>query len=258
MEINGSNALNANNYRKISMHKNINVLAPNKNSKFQTNHSFTKSLRGKTDEEKREEVIRYFLRNHKISMVYEDNKDILIESVSGVQLIISKINSLSNQIIKEIIEKYSVDRMEEYATADVEFYWFVNRSSDYCNERGYFTGIVESFQRDLNGLPRNMDGKMCLVMDIATNGKSDEPRKRNISPSENDFLKRMLEDMHNIKFDSYSNDLFRENIIFSCEINDKKVKLVVPRCLWSFANAIDEKQKKEDNCKKLQFKMEGF
>ena len=41
MEINGSNALNANNYRKISMHKNINVLAPNKNSKFQTNHSFT-------------------------------------------------------------------------------------------------------------------------------------------------------------------------------------------------------------------------
>ena len=258
MEINGSNALNANNYKKISINKNINVLAPSKNSKFQTNHSFTKSLRGKTDDEKKEEIIRYFLRNHKISMVYEDTKDVLIESVSGIKLIISKINPLSKEILKEIIDKYNADRMEEYANADVEFYWFVNRSSDYFNERGYFTGIVDSFQRELNGLPRDFDGKVCMVMDIATKGQEDEPRKRNLSPSENDFLQRMLEDMHNIKFDSYSNDLFRENIIFSCEINDKRVHLVVPRCLWSFANAIDEKQKKEDNCKKLQFKMEGF
>ena len=91
MEINGSNALNANNYKKISINKNVNVLAPSKNSKFQTNHSFTKSLRGKTDDEKKEEIIRYFLRNHKISMVYEDTKDVLIESVSGIKLLSARL-----------------------------------------------------------------------------------------------------------------------------------------------------------------------
>ncbi len=264
MKIIGASALNANNYMKISIYSNINVLSSNTNGKIKTSEDFTKSLRGKTPQEKQEEVIRYFLRNHKIKMVYEDFEDYYIESESGIELIVSKSNKLSNKILSEIIQKYNIDRMEEYVKEDVSFYWFMNRSSKYCNERGYITGIVDGFQRDINGLPKEFDGKRCMIMDIGMsyNTENAESVSYHICPGEQVFLDRMLEDMKDITFCGYSNDLFRNNIIFKCTIDGKERFLVVPRELARFANKIDEKMNSDINKKeesmKLQYKMEGF
>ena len=221
---------------------------------------FTKSLKGKTEAEKQEEVIRYFLRNHKITMVYEDEEDYYIQSKSGIELSISKSNKLSNEILSEIIQKYSIDRMEEYANEDVSFYWFMNRSSKYCNERGYLTGTVDSFQRDINGLPEEFDDNRCMVMDIGMgyNSENGEYISYRVCPSEKVFLDRMLEDMSDISFYGFSNDLFRNNAIFSCKIDGKERFLVIPRELWSFALKIEEKIKEKEENMKLQYKMEGF
>jgi hypothetical protein len=260
MKIIGASALNANDYKKISMHKNVNILGSSIKGRIKASEDFTKSLKNKTEAEKQEEVIRYFLRNHKITMVYEDVEDFYIKSESGIELSISKSNKLSNEILREIIQKYNIDRMEEYVDEDVSFYWFMNRSSKYCNERGYLTGTVDSFQRDINGLPEEFDDKRCMVFDIGMgyNTENGEYISYRVSPSEKVFLDRMLEDMSDISFYGYSNDLFRHNAIFKCKIDDKERFLVVPRELAGFANKIDEKMKKKEDSMKLQYKMEGF
>ncbi len=260
MKILGASALNANNYRKISIHSNINVLGSSDKSKLKTNEDFTKSLRSKTEAEKQEEVIRYFLRNHKITMVYEDVEEYYIKSESGIELSISKSKNLSKEILGEIIQKYNIDRMEEYASKDVLFYWFMNRSSKYCNERGYLTGTVDSFQRDINGLPEEFDDNRCMVIDIGMgyNSENGEYISYRACPSEKVFLNRMLEDMSDISFYGYSNDLFRHNAIFRCKIDGKDRFLVVPRELAGFANKIDDRMKEKEESMKLQYKMEGF
>ena len=260
MKIIGASALNANDYKKISIHKNINVLGSSVVGRIKPSEVFTKSLKGKTEAEKQEEVIRYFLRNHKITMVYEDEDDYYIQSKSGIELSISKSNKLSNEILGEIVQKYSIDRIEEYDKEDVSFYWFMNRSSKYCNERGYLTGTVDSFQRDINGLPEEFDDNRCMVMDIGMgyNTENGEYISYRVSPSEKVFLDRMLEDMSDISFYGFSNDLFRNNAIFSCKINGKERFLVIPRELWSFALKIEEKIKEKEESMKLQYKMEGF
>jgi len=260
MKIIGASALNANNYKKISMHKNINVLGSSVTGKIKTSEDFTKSLKNKTPQEKQEEVIRYFLRNHKIIMVYEDVEDFYIQSESGIDLSISKSNKLSDEILREIVQKYNIDRMEEYASEDVSFYWFMNRSSKYCNERGYLTGMVNCFQRDINGLPEEFDDSRCMVMDIGMkyNTENGECINYRVSPGDKAFLDRMLEDMNDISFYGYSNDLFRNNAIFKCKIDGKERFLVVPRELWEFSYELEEKMKEKEDCKKLQYKMEGF
>ena len=100
MKINGVNALNANDYRKISIHKNINVLGSSSTDKLKVSDDFTKSLKGKPDDEKIEEVVRYFLRNHKIAMLYESRYEFIIQSQSGIDLVIEKRHTLSRELIK--------------------------------------------------------------------------------------------------------------------------------------------------------------
>ena len=61
-----------------------------------------------------------------------------------------------------------------------------------------------------------------------------------------------------ISFYGFSNDLFRNNAIFSCKINGKERFLVIPRELAEFANKIDDRMKEKEESMKLQYKMEGF
>ena len=78
MQIINSGKLNANNYSEISIDKNINVFGPKPKAQLRVSDELTKTLKGKPDQEKQEEIIRYFLRNHKISRVYEDKYEITI------------------------------------------------------------------------------------------------------------------------------------------------------------------------------------
>ena len=264
MKILGMSALNSNNYRKISMYKNINVLGSNNKENLEVSDRFNKSLKGKSDIEKRDDIVRYFLRNHQISLLYEDEKDIIIQSKDGVELIIDRGQSLSKNVLKEAINKYNSDKMESYATNEVDFYWMMSDYGFSSVSMGYLFGVVDDFHREMKGLPEEFSNKKCMIMDIGLRKKYINGRTLSIDidSREKDFFNRMLLDIENVEFYGYSNDYFRNLAIYKCIINEKEVFIVIPRELSLFSYLIDEKIKNDrkdiDSYKKLQYKMEGF
>ena len=264
MKILGARALNANNYSKISLYKNINVLGPSYKGKLKVSDEFTKSLKGKTDKEKRDEVTRYFLRNHYISMLFQDCEDIGICSKDGVELFISRSQELSKEVLNEAISKYEYDRMKAYAESDVDFYWMMTDYGFDTVGMGYHVGQVDDFKRELEGLPEILSNKKCMVLDIGVRKKYEDRELKlfEINPIEKKFFARMLEDIEEASFYCYSNDLFKNKAIYKCRINGKEVFLVIPRELAEFSYDLDEKISSEVeekvNCMLLQYKMEGF
>ena len=264
MKILGVSALNANNYSKISMHKNINVLGSSDKGKLEVSDKFNKSLKGKSDLEKRDEILRYFLRNHQISTIYEDTHDIVIQSKDGVELIIDRSQTLSKDVLREATNKYNSDKMETYAKSDVDYYWLMSDYGFDTIHMGYSVGVVDDFHREINGLPEELSGKNCMIMDIGLRKKYKEGELviTDISSSEKVFFNRILQDIEKAEFYGYSEDYYRSLAIYKCVINGKEVLVVIPRELSLFSYLIDEKinsDKKEiENCKKLQYKMEGF
>lgn len=264
MKILGTSALNANNYRKISMYKNINVLGSSNTTNLKVSESLSKLLKGKTDQEKRDEVLRYFLRNHHISTIYEDSHDIVIQSKNGVELIIGRSQKLSEEVLVEALNKYDVDRMQTYAESDVDFYWMMSDYDFDSTHMGYAVGVVDDFHRELKGLPEELSKKRSMIIDIGLTKQYEKGELKNIriNPREKVFFEKMLSDISDAVFYCYSNDLFKNLLIYKCTINGKAKFLVIPRELGEFAYALDEKIEKErkekNDCMRLQYKMEGF
>ena len=208
MKILGARALNANNYSKISLYKNINVLGSSYKGNLKVSDEFTKSLKGKTDKEKRDEVTRYFLRNHDISMLFQDCEDIAICSKDGVELFISRNQELSKEVLNEAISKYEYDRMKAYAESDVDFYWMMTDYGFDTVGMGYHVGQVDDFKRELEGLPKILSNKKCMVLDIGVRKKYEDRELKlfEINPIEKKFFARMLEDIEEASFYCNSND----------------------------------------------------
>jgi len=260
MKILGTSELNANNYKKISMHKNINVLGTSNKDNIKVSESFSKSLKGKTDQEKRDEVVKYFLRNHHISAVYEDSHDIVIQSKDGVDLIINRGQTLSKEVLIDALNKYDSDRMQTYADSDVDYYWFMSDYGFDTKRMGYSVGVVEDFYRELEGLPEVLSNKKGMLIDIGLTKKYEnrELKVVDVGSREKVFFDKFLSDISDVSFYCYSNDLYRNSAVYKCTMNEKERFLVIPRELWMFGSKVDERINNKEKNIKLQFKMDGF
>lgn len=262
MKINGARELNANNYRAISIHKNINVFGTSYKDRIRVSEPITKGLKGKNDDEKIEEVIRYFLRNHKIAMLYESRHEFIIQSQSGIDLVVDKRHTLSRELIKEMLDKYSIDRMEAYRESDVDFYWIMSKSLLNSTTMDYSVGTVKPIQITTKGLPTIFMDKECMVIDIGLSYhyEDKELKEIKINSRDNAFLKRMLTDIESASFyTDVPDEGFR---IYKCRKDDKDVYLVIDKEIWQFIYELDEKieNDKEERikCKRLQCRMEEF
>lgn len=137
MIVRNQRLLNEGNYNRIHIGDNINVYGKNSNLDTILTTKFTESLKGLSDKEKKEEVIKYFLRNNMICTItksfekpeYADNigwitkEYLIIKTLSGKTLKISKNDEvLTEDLLKEIYLKYELDRIDYFNNNDFEVY----------------------------------------------------------------------------------------------------------------------------------------
>ena len=120
MDIKNAKSLNANTYDVISVGKNVSVnqkrnswgyTPMNDNLTYNpVGEKFTSTLKGLSHEEKINEIIRYFLRSNIICSIstegYNGKLYTVIKGLEDRSLRISKIHKLSDDILKEIYQKY--------------------------------------------------------------------------------------------------------------------------------------------------------
>ena len=262
MKIIGAKELNANNYRAISIHKNINVFGSSLKDGIMTSEPLTKTLKGKSDQEKMEEGIRYFIRNHTISMLYEDKHEVSIISTGDVELRINRNHNLSKELIREIKEKFYMDRMEVYDKSDVDFYWIVSNSFSSSQTMSYGVGTLKDIVWSTKGLPSVLRDRKCMEINVGKRYRYEDEELKEITmnPNDNEFFGRILSDMDTTSF--YGNPLYSDACIYKCKKDDKDIYLVIDKEVWHFIYDIDEKinSDKEERikCKKLQYRMEEF
>lgn len=262
MRINGANILNSNNYKAISIHKNVNVLGTSYKNNLKVSKPLTTSLKGKKDQEKLEEIIRYFLRNHKIVMLHENRNEFIIQSQSGIDLVVDKRHTLSKELIKEILDKYSIDRMDSYVSSDVDFYWIISTSLVNSTTMDYSVGTIKPIQIMTKGLSNILKDKECMVIDIGLSYHYDVSELKEIKINSRDkaFLKRMLSDIETASF--YTTTVYSDSSVYKCRKGNKDVYLVIDKEISEFIVDIDEKisSDKEEKVKRknLQYRMEEF
>lgn len=255
MNIDNAKSLNANTYDFISVCKNINVhqirdVWGNKVKKGSVplnaiGDKFTSTLRGLTDEEKVNEIIRYFLRNNTICEIedYYYSDYFIIKALGDRILKISKLHILSKEILDEIYFKYYTDRGKIIDTSCDNYIFGV---SNWCSCERMIPGDYDFM------IPCTMHNQEC--MDICF--KDDEG---DISDIDKRFFSQIM------------SDLIGED---GCRIIDYKNYYVIYRkdgrkIQIYFFNGATKYMKdvmknyvrdiKEDNKEKsLQKKMEGF
>ena len=145
MNIKNSRSLNANTYDFISIGKTVNVNQIKNNWGITTKkdnllynlvgNRFTTSLNGLSDEEKINEIIRYFLRNNIICSVstegYNGEVYTVIKGLEDRSLRISKTHKLSEDILREIYQKYNLDRGKIIENSSKQNYIF--GCADWCS-----------------------------------------------------------------------------------------------------------------------------
>ena len=250
MRINGANVLNSNNYTKISIMDNINIHGNYYKNAIKVSEPLTKSLKGKSDQFKIEEIIRYFLRSHKIAMIYEGPQEVVIKSIDDIELRISRKHALSKELIKEIKEKFYIDRMDAYANSDVDFYWVAENIGFGYKKVDYSVGIIDEFHRMLQGLPTALSNNKCIAFGFYNH----------LSDYDKQFLNRILSDMEEIRYYASTRDCFSS--VYKMKKDGKEVYLVVGKELWPFIYDTDKKveslKEEKAKCKRLQYRMEEF
>ena len=262
MKINGANILNANNYRAISIHKNINVFGCSSNNGIMTSKPLTKTLKGKSEEYKIEEIIRYFLRNHTIAMLYEDKNEVSLISTDNVELIISRNHLLSKELIREIKEKFYIDRMQTYDKSDVDFYWITSNSYATSQELSYGVGTLKDIIWMTKKFPTVLKDKKLMEINVGRQFKITDEGYVSI-PMNNrnkEFLDRILSDIEDVYF--YTNVSNEPLCIYKCKKDGKDIYLVIDKEVWRFINSLNDKiecdKEEKIKCKKLQYRMEEF
>ena len=257
MNINGAGALNANKYKSISIGKHVNVKGQASKDNLVVSDVFTKSLKGMSDQEKREEILKYFIRNHTITLIKEDEKNIVFRSECGIEFTLNRYSTVSNNVLREVLDKYNRDRMETYAKSDVDFYWFRSlspKSMEYSVE-----GISE-YENAFHNFPEefiDMTGMKIYAREVEY--KKDEKVITDVHPNEIEFFKKLLDDCEDITFyrDMWKFGFFDKRI-FKCIRNGRVIYVVIDIYANTYLNIISEYIKEERDCMRLQYKMEGF
>lgn len=168
MDIKNTKSLNANTYNFISICRNVNV---NQTRDTWANRNifgnaptelvgkrFTSTLKGLSDEEKMNEIIRYFLRNNTIyeiiDEVYSAELYTVIKGLGGRSLRISERHTLSDEILKEIYFKYYIDRGKMIDTDTCDNYIF--GVTDWCR-------CEKTIPKDYDfTIPSTMRNRSCI------------------------------------------------------------------------------------------------
>jgi len=194
MDSSSTRKLDVNEYSSIAIKDDIYVYG--KSIDYETITSgkpFSNYLVDMSYKEKANEVIRYFLRNNSISgityeKVYRDYPHSLvmdsymnIESISNKKLKILD-NNLNDEIIKEIYDKYYLDRFNNYFNSDADCIEIC-----FSNSSSYYTFMEPSFSKY-----EAFKGKKIMHFNLLR-----EHDKLNVE--EEYFLKRVLEDISDIK-----------------------------------------------------------
>ena len=201
MEIKNTKSLNANTYDFISIGKCVSVnQAKNTwgNKKINDNlpfnpvgTRFTSTLKGLTEEEKMNEIIRYFLRSNTIYEiiyeVYNATGYTVIKALGDRSLRISESHTLSKEIMHEIYQKYYLDRgkiIQESKCDNIIFGCASWSSTEVFTPRHYYM------------IPPLMHDKECLqiTFEINGNGEISDNDKRVF----NQVLDEIMMDVYNI------------------------------------------------------------
>ena len=259
MDIKNAKSLNANTYDVISVGKNVSVnqkrnswgyTPMNDNLTYNpVGEKFTSTLKGLSHEEKINEIIRYFLRSNIICSIstegYNGELYTVIKGLEDRSLRISKIHKLSDDILKEIYQKYNLDRGKIIEEASSQNYIF--GCADWCS-----TKILHP--RDFFFmLPLSMHDRKCvdITFKLDENGDITDGDKRVF----NQILEEIMTDVSYIS-DCYSDYYFirkKDDSISQLFLFDGCSKYmidVVKEYVKNIRNQIKEKS--------LQKKMEGF
>lgn len=258
MDIKNRKYLDANTYDSISICKNINVSqvrndwANGETCKVPVEHvgnRFTQEIKNLTDEEKVNEIIRYFLRNNTIyEVINECHSSIMytvIKALGDRSLRISERHTLSKETLDEIYFKYYIDRGKIIDTSSCDNYIFGVSSWCSCEKmipRDYFFMI-----------PCTMHNQEC--MDICF--KDDEG---DISDIDKRFFNQIISDL--IGEDGYKiTDCYTDYYVIYRK-DGRKIQIFFFNSAIKYMKDVMKnyvKDMKEENKEKsLQKKMEGF
>lgn len=124
----GKKHLNSNMYKKIRITEKNNEIVINttpderfaKIEKLKLSTPYITDVIGQlSEEEKVEEIVKYFLRNNVICELIQKSDSIVVGSTSGTQLVICLSKKFSN-ILNIIIEKYEIDRLKFLNQSDIK------------------------------------------------------------------------------------------------------------------------------------------
>ena len=186
MDIKNAKSLNANTYDFISIGKCISVNQVkntwgnkniNDNLTFNpVGEKFTSTLKGLTDEEKMNEIIRYFLRTNRVyEIIYEVYNAIgytVIKALGDRSLRIAEMHKLSEDILGEIYQKYYLDRgkiIEESSCKNYIFGCASWASTNVITPRHYYF-MIPALMHEEDSLE--------IIFEINNNGEISDNDKR--------------------------------------------------------------------------------
>ena len=259
MEIKNTRSLNANTYDFISIGKCVSVNQMKNtwgNKKINDDlpfnpvgTRFTSNLKGLNDEEKMNEIIRYFLRNNTIyEIIYEVYNAVGYTVIKGLgerSLRISENHILSKEIMDEIYQKYYLDRGKIIGQKQYENIIFGCSSwssTEVFTPRHYYYMI-----------PPLMHDKECIKFTFEINGNGE------ISVNDKRVFNQILDEIM-IDVDHISG-CYQNYYIIRKKDGSVTQLLLLSDCKEYMKEAIHEyirNIKNKDKEKSLQKKMEGF
>lgn len=250
MNIEGKKYLDSNDYRRIGINKNIVVKGRSNIESLVTSPVFSKSLKEMNSKEKKEAVIHYYLNNHEISHLYEDDKDLVALSKNGIKLSINRNNDISPSVINDILMKYRMDRMNTYYNSDADYYLLSTISIARMME--YTLSKRDTCMNRIYDIPESFDDLKSMEIRLFK-------KDNKLSDEDLYFLDRMLEDFEDIEFYRYRRLYSKElKYIYKGTVNGKEKYIIIRQGLEELIEKIDKIIEERKECKKLQLKMEGF
>jgi len=259
MDIKNSKSLNANTYDFISIGKNINVNQTKNNWGITTirdnliynpvGKKFTSFLKGLSDEEKINEIIRYFLRSNVICSVstegYNGEVYTVIKGLEDRSLRISKMHKLSDDILKEIYQKYNLDRGKIIESSSKQNYIF--GCADWCSTEILHPGDFFFM------IPLLMHNEECINITFKLDENND------ISDSDKILFNQIMDEI--MRDVSYISDCYLDYYIIEKKDGSVSQLYLCDGCSEYIKESVKEyiKNIKDDNKEKsLQKKLEGF
>lgn len=187
----GKKHLNSNMYKKIRMkEKNGELLIsaiPDETYKnvelIKTSTPYiTDTINDLTEEKKVEEITKYFLRNNTICSIAQKDNEIIINSISGRQLVINLPKKYSS-ILNLILAKYQNDRLKFLSETNINEIYI---TKGYIDEKFHLISSESSYKVGYIG----MDDKEVIHLNLMSqNGK--------LAKFDLDFIDEYLKDFIN-------------------------------------------------------------